>query len=72
MKVIELTGVSNILLNDCGLIDGLNTGTVMLRRLLGFQSRHDLDGFLKQHGVWLEYSWQDLERDRETHEQLGP
>ena len=45
--------------------------TAQLRRLLGFESRHELDGFLKQHEVWLEYGWQDLEEDRETHRRLG-
>lgn len=46
--------------------------TAQLRRILGFESRYELDGFLKQHEVWLEYSWQDLEQDRETHRQLAP
>src|SRR5215468_1162135 len=41
--------------------------TAQLRRLLGFESGYDLDGFLKQHEVWLEYGWEELERDRETH-----
>jgi len=45
--------------------------TAQLRRLLGFESRYELEGFLKQHEVWLEYSWQDLENDREAHRQLG-
>lgn len=45
--------------------------TAQLRRLLGFESRYELDGFLKQHEVWLDYSWQDLEQDRETHRRLG-
>jgi len=45
--------------------------TAPLGRLLGFESRYQLDGFLKQHEVWLEYSWQDLEQDRETHRRLG-
>ena len=45
--------------------------TAQLRRLLGFASRYELDGFLKRHEVWLEYSWQDLEQDRETHRRLG-
>jgi hypothetical protein len=45
--------------------------TSQLRRLLGFASRYELDGFLKQHEVWLDYSWQDLENDRETHRRLG-
>ena len=41
-----------------------------LRSLLGIESRYELDSFLKQHEVWLEYGWQDLERDRETHRRL--
>jgi hypothetical protein len=45
--------------------------TAQLRRLLGFESRYELDGFLKQHEVWLDYTWQDLEQDRETHRRLG-
>jgi len=45
--------------------------TAQLRRLLGFETRYELDGFLKQHEVWLDYSWQDLEQDRETHRRLG-
>ncbi len=42
-----------------------------MRRLLGFETRFELDGFLKQHQVWLEYTSEDLDRDRATHEQLG-
>jgi len=42
-----------------------------MRRLLDFETRFELDGFLKQHGVWLNYSIDDLRRDRETHERLG-
>ena len=45
--------------------------TAQLRRLLGFESRYELDGFLKAHEVWLEYGPDDLERDRETHRNLG-
>jgi len=45
--------------------------TAQLRRLLGFESQYELDGFLKSHEVWLEYAWQDLEQDRETHRRLG-
>ena len=45
--------------------------TAQLRRLLGFQTRMEVDGFLKAHGVELDYSLEDLERDRETHRRLG-
>jgi hypothetical protein len=42
-----------------------------LRRLLGFQTRMEVDAFLKEHGVELEYGMEDLERDRKTLDQLG-
>jgi hypothetical protein len=45
--------------------------TAQLRRILGFATRCELDGFLKQHEVWLEYSWENLEQDRATHQRLG-
>ena len=40
-----------------------------LRRLLGFQTRMEVDAFLKQHDVF-DYTLTDLERDRETLRQL--
>ena len=40
--------------------------TAQLRRLLGFQSRYELDGFLKQAGVYLDYDLEDLKQDLET------
>ncbi|MGH8246014.1 MAG: UPF0175 family protein [Gammaproteobacteria bacterium] len=42
-----------------------------LRRLLGFATRMEMDAFLKTRGVELEYTTEDLERDRETHRELG-
>ena len=45
--------------------------TAQLRRILGFETRYALDGFLKAHAVWLDYTRQDLEQDRETNRQLG-
>ena len=42
-----------------------------LRQLLGYETRMEVDAFLKSHGVELEYSLEDIERDRETHRQLG-
>jgi hypothetical protein len=35
------------------------------------QTPMQVDAFLGEHGVELEYSLEDLERDRETHRQLG-
>ena len=36
-----------------------------LRRLLGFGTRYRLDGFLKSHDVYEDYTMEDFERDRE-------
>lgn len=44
--------------------------TAQLRRLLGFETGYELDGFLTRQ-VWLEYSREDLKRDREAHRKLG-
>lgn len=45
--------------------------TAQLRRVLGLPTRMALDAFLKEHEVELEYSREDLDRDRETHRRLG-
>jgi predicted HTH domain antitoxin len=42
-----------------------------LCQLLGYETRMEVDAFLKSHGVELEYTLEDIERDRETHRQLG-
>ena len=42
-----------------------------LRLLLGMTSRIELDAFLKRHGVYLEYSEDDLAHDAETSRQLN-
>jgi hypothetical protein len=44
---------------------------VQLRQLLGFQTRDALDGFLKANEVWLNYTREDLEREREALRRLG-
>jgi predicted HTH domain antitoxin len=41
-----------------------------LGRLLAL-SRYELDGFLKAHGVFEEYTLEDLELERQTLERLG-
>jgi chromosome segregation and condensation protein ScpB len=45
--------------------------TAQLRHLLGYQTRLEVEAFLKAHGVELEYTAEDLERDRDTLRQLG-
>jgi hypothetical protein len=42
-----------------------------LRRLLGFRTRYELDGFLKSHGIYAEYTMEDLDREREDLRRLG-
>jgi hypothetical protein len=42
-----------------------------VRRLLDFENRLDVDAFLKEHGVYLDYTLEDLEQDREAHRSLG-
>jgi len=39
-------------------------------RMLGFETRMEVHAFLKEHGVYLNYSFEDLERDRETSRSL--
>jgi hypothetical protein len=45
--------------------------SIQLRQLLGYETRMELDAFLKTHGVELEYTTDDLERDQANHRQLG-
>jgi predicted HTH domain antitoxin len=51
-------------------IEGYRSGALtaqQTRRLLGFETRYELDGFLKAHKVWENaYSLSDLEQDRQT------
>lgn len=42
-----------------------------LRRLLGFETSDQIDGFLKAHDVWIDYSLDDLERERAALRRLG-
>jgi predicted HTH domain antitoxin len=42
-----------------------------LRQLLGFETRMEVDSFLKDRRVELEYTYEDLQRDLETLTRLG-
>ena len=42
-----------------------------MRQLLGFETREALDGFLKAHEVWLNYTLEDLQRERAALRRLG-
>ena len=41
-----------------------------IRRMLGLQTRMEVDAFLKQHGVYLDYTDAGLDLDLETLHQL--
>ncbi len=55
-------------------IEGYRSGALtsyQTRRLLGFETRYELDGFLKAHNVWEHaYSIEDFEQDCRTLEEL--
>lgn len=42
-----------------------------LRQLLGYETRAALDGFLKAHGVFEDYTLEDLEQERRDLTRLG-
>ena len=42
-----------------------------LRDLLGIRGRDELDGFLKAHNVWNEYTLADFRREQQTLDRLG-
>jgi hypothetical protein len=42
-----------------------------LRRLLGFSTRYELDGFLKAHEVWIDYTVEDYRRELQDLKRLG-
>ena len=42
-----------------------------LRKLLGFGTRWKLDGFLKSHGVYENYTLEDFEQERQALRDLG-
>lgn len=42
-----------------------------LRRFLGFGTRYQLDGFLKAHDVWIDYTLEDFRREVDSLERLA-
>lgn len=54
-------------------LEGYRSGTLteeQVRRILGYGTRMQVHGFLKEHGVHLNYGRDDLEQDLETLRQL--
>lgn len=63
-------------------LEGYRSGKLSeaeVRRLLSYETRMEVDGFLKAHGIYLEYTLEDLEREssegdrlwRKRQEELG-
>jgi len=42
-----------------------------VRRLLGFETRMEVHAFLKEHGVFLHYTYEDFVHDREVASQVA-
>ena len=50
-------------------VEGYRSGKLteeQVRRILGFGTRIQVDGFLKEHGVYLDYTLEDLDRETVT------
>jgi hypothetical protein len=50
-------------------VEGVRSGkltTFQARRLLGIQSRYEMDGFLKAHGVFFDLTLQDVQKDTDA------
>ncbi len=64
----ELKDLPRALLESFAL-EGYRSGTLteeQVRRILGYGTRTQVHGFLKEHGVYLNYRLEDLEQDMET------
>ena len=49
--------------------EGVRSGKLSVfqaRTLLGIQSRYEMDGFLKAHGVFLDLTLQDVQKDSDV------
>lgn len=42
-----------------------------LRQMLGFETTFQIDGFLESHELWINYTAEDLERERVSLERFG-
>ncbi len=42
-----------------------------LQSLLGIETSYQLDGFLKTHDLWIDYTMEDAERERKSLEHLS-
>lgn len=42
-----------------------------LQRLIGIETSYQLDGFLKAHGIWIDYTVEDAAREQSSLDRLG-
>jgi hypothetical protein len=42
-----------------------------LQRLLGIETSYQLDGFLKAHDIWIDYTPEDAAREQRSFDRLG-
>jgi hypothetical protein len=64
----ELKDLPRALLESFAL-EGYRSGKLteeQVRKILGYGTRMQVDGFLKEHGVYLTSTLEDLDRDTET------
>ena len=50
-------------------VEGYKAGELteyQVQKMLGFETRYELDGFLKERGVYFEYTDEDLAHEEET------
>jgi len=50
-------------------LEGYRSGTLteeQVRKILAYGTRMQVDGFLKEHGVYFDYTLEDLDRDTQT------
>jgi len=55
-------------------LEGFRAGRLteeQVRKTLGFGTRIQVDGFLKEHGLYLDYTLDDVDRDTETSRELS-
>jgi len=55
-------------------LEGIRSGSLsrgQVRQLLGLQSRYEVDGFLKAHGIPVQESFEEVQRDAELVLVLG-
>jgi hypothetical protein len=67
----DVVGLARVGERDLAAYRERKISAAQLRQLLGYETRMEVDVFLKSHGVELEYTVEDIEQARDTHRQPG-